>query len=64
MGIETWLRGKVRFGIDRLFCSSAPGIQRVGDAETGWVIDTGAKAQICYCAGVGNSMTFELDFGV
>lgn len=44
-----------------MFCSSSPDVRRFGDEESGWVIHTRPMPQICYCAGVGYAMTFELE---
>lgn len=61
MGLESWFRAKARAGYDGLFCSSSPDVKRLGDAESGWVIHTSPMPEICYCAGVGKAMTFELE---
>ena len=61
MRLESWIRTNARLFVDRLFCSSSPAIRRVGDEDTGWVIHTDPPPQVCYCAGVGNSMSFELE---
>lgn len=46
--------------MDGLFCSSSPSVQRVGNEGSGWVIDTALKPAVCYCAGVGKGISFEL----
>jgi FkbM family methyltransferase len=61
MRFINWLRGKCRSALDGLFCSSSPDVRRFGDEGTGWVIHTRPMPQVCYCAGVGNEMTFELE---
>jgi hypothetical protein len=60
MGLESWLRGKARSTVDGLFCSSSPEVQRVGDRDSGWVMNTTPQLAVCYCAGVGKGMSFEL----
>ena len=60
MGLNRWLRDKARRTLDRIFCSSSPYVQRVGDEGSGWVIDTRHKPTVCYCAGVGKGMSFEV----
>ncbi|HEY5382351.1 MAG TPA: FkbM family methyltransferase [Acidobacteriaceae bacterium] len=60
MGLNRWLRNRARATVDGLFCSSSPAIQRVGDEGSGWVIDTRLKPEICYCAGVGKGISFEV----
>lgn len=59
MGLEHWFRSKARLAVDGLFCSSSPYIQRVGDKDSGWVMNTNPPPLVCYCAGVGKGMTFE-----
>ncbi len=61
MGLKSWFRAKARAAVDGLFCSSSPDVKRFGDDGTGWVIHTRPMPQTCYCAGVGNEMTFELE---
>jgi hypothetical protein len=61
MGLKSWFRAKARAAVDGLFCSSSPDVKRFGDDATGWVIHTRPMPQVCYCAGVGNEMTFELE---
>jgi FkbM family methyltransferase len=61
MGFESWLRGKARHAVDGLFCSSSPDIRRVGDNDSGWVMHTNPVPLVCYCAGVGKGMSFELE---
>jgi FkbM family methyltransferase len=61
MGLQTWLRAKARSTVDGLFCSSSPDIQRLGDTDSGWVIHTNPPPTICYCAGVGKGISFELE---
>lgn len=61
MGLKRWFRAKARAAVDGVFCSSSPDVKRFGDEATGWVIDTRPMPQVCYCAGVGNAMTFELE---
>jgi FkbM family methyltransferase len=56
-----WLRNKARRWVDSFFCLSSPDIRRVGDANTGWVINTNPLPQVSYCAGVGNGMSFEIE---
>ena len=61
MGIDRWLRNKARLAVDGLFCSSSPEIQRIGDQDSGWVMHTRPIPRVCYCAGVGKGMSFELE---
>lgn len=55
------LRGKARKTVDQIFCKTAPQIQRVGDKDSGWVIDLAAPLNVVYCAGVGLGISFELE---
>jgi FkbM family methyltransferase len=61
MSLNSWLRAKARASVDGMFCSSSPEMRRLGDEETGWVIHTHPMPTVCYCAGVGKAMTFELE---
>jgi len=61
MGLESWFRNKARHAVDGLFCSSSREIRRVGDKGSGWVIHTNPAPLVCYCAGVGKGMSFELE---
>jgi len=61
MGLKTWFRAKARATLDGLFCSSSPDVKRLGDEGSGWVIHTRPMPRVCYCAGVGKDMTFELE---
>src|ERR1035441_2214289 len=61
MGIDRWLRNKARLAVDGLFCSFSPEIQRIGDPDSGWVMHTCPIPRVCYCAGVGKGMSFELE---
>ena len=61
MGIDRWLRNKARLAVDGLFCSFSPEIQRIGDQDSGWVMHTSPIPRVCYCAGVGKGMSFELE---
>jgi FkbM family methyltransferase len=61
MGFQTWLRAKARRTVDGFFCSSSPAVQLVGDSSSGWVMHTNPLPQVCYCAGVGKGMSFELE---
>jgi len=56
---ESWLRSKVRHAIDRPFCSSSADVRLLGDEGTGWVMCINPPPPVCYCAGVGNGITFE-----
>ena|ERR1700761_1972030 len=60
MGLNRWLRNKGRWALDRIFCSSSAFVRRIGDEGSGWVIDTRHNLTVCYCAGVGKGMTFEV----
>ena len=55
-----WLRSKARRIIDSCFCSSTKGIQRIGDQNSGWTIQTRPPPRVAYCAGVGKGITFEV----
>jgi FkbM family methyltransferase len=61
MALERWLRDKARRAVDSVFCSSSPDVQRIGDPDSGWVMHTNPLPQVCYCAGVGKGMSFELE---
>lgn len=61
MKLERWLRDKARRAVDRVFCSSSPEIQRVGDVHSGWVIQNNLSPAVIYCAGVGQGISFELE---
>jgi FkbM family methyltransferase len=61
MGIEGWLRNKARHTVDGFFCSSSPDVRRIGDEESGWVMHISPAPQVCYCAGVGKGMSFEIE---
>ena len=61
MGLEGWLRSKARRAVDAPFCSSSPHVRRVGDKDSGWVMHTEPAPAVCYCAGVGKGMSFELE---
>ena len=61
MGLQTWLRAKVRAALDAPFCSSSPDVQRIGDKDSGWVMNANPTPRICYCAGVGKGISFELE---
>ena len=61
MGFERWLRDKARHTVDGWFCSSSPDVQRVGDQDSGWVMHTNPFPLVCYCAGVGKGMSFEIE---
>jgi FkbM family methyltransferase len=61
MGLESWLRNKARLAVDGLFCSSSPEVRRIGDQGSGWVMHTGHAPVVCYCAGVGKGMSFEIE---
>jgi len=52
-------RNKARQAADWPFCSSAAEVKRLGNADSGWVIHTGVPFNVCYCAGVGQSIIFE-----
>ncbi|HWZ50845.1 MAG TPA: FkbM family methyltransferase [Granulicella sp.] len=59
MSLQRWVRGRARLAVDSLFCSSAPQVRRVGDRDSGWVIQTDPPPVVCYCAGVGLGISFE-----
>ncbi|MGD0798903.1 MAG: FkbM family methyltransferase [Acidobacteriaceae bacterium] len=61
MALQSWLRAKARAAVDGLFCSSSPYVQRIGDKDSGWVIHTSPLPVVCYCAGVGKGISFELE---
>ncbi len=61
MGLEAWLRQKARTTYDSFYCSSSPDIRRLGDEGSGWVINTRHTPTVAYCAGVGQSISFELE---
>ena len=56
-----WARSKVRTTVDGVFCSFSPDVQRVGDQHSGWFIHLAVPLRSAYCAGVGKSMSFELE---
>ncbi len=49
----------VRHAVDWPFCSSSAEVKRLGDIGSGWVIHTGTRLRVCYCAGVGKGISFE-----
>ena len=55
-----WLRQTARKVLDWTYCSSAPGIERLGNLESGWVIQTVPPPRVAYCAGVGKGISFEI----
>jgi FkbM family methyltransferase len=61
MTLVGWVRSKARVAVDQLFCTSSPDIKRVGDDNSGWVINISPPPQVAYCAGVGHGMTLELE---
>lgn len=61
MSINRWLRNKARLAVDSIFCSSSPGIQLVGNEDSGWVMMTTPQPLVIYCAGVGQGISFELE---
>ena len=61
MTLVKWLRAKARTTVDRVFCSSSPETQRVGDPDSGWIINVGAPLRVVYCAGVGLGISFEVE---
>ena len=60
MSLNQAVRNLARTVVDGFYCSSAPGIERLGDQSSGWVIQTRPPPQVAYCAGVGQAITFEL----
>jgi FkbM family methyltransferase len=61
MTLVSWFRNKARVAVDQLFCTSSPDIKRVGDDNSGWVINVNPPPHVAYCAGVGHGMTLELE---
>jgi FkbM family methyltransferase len=61
MDVNRWLRSKARLFVDWCYCSSAAGIDRVGDKDSGWVVQTVPPPRVAYCAGVGKGMSFEIE---
>jgi FkbM family methyltransferase len=61
--LQERLRKWGRNALDGLFCSTSPGIKRVGNAGSGWTVQAGLLKpdSICYCAGVGRDISFELE---
>lgn len=52
-----------RTTLDGFFCSNSPGIKLVGNETSGWTVQTQFlnSDSVCYCAGVGLGISFELD---
>jgi FkbM family methyltransferase len=61
MALQSFLRAKARATVDGLVCSTSPDIHRLGDNDSGWVMHTTPPPCICYCAGVGQGISFELE---
>jgi FkbM family methyltransferase len=59
--LEVWLRNRARRAIDGLFCSRSPDVRRIGDIDSGWVIQVHPLPSVSYCAGVGKGMSFETE---
>jgi FkbM family methyltransferase len=61
--LQERLREWGRATLDGFFCSNSPGIKLVGDAGSGWTVQAELlnPDSICYCAGVGLSISFELE---
>jgi FkbM family methyltransferase len=59
--VERSLRNAARRAVDSVFCSSSPSVRRIGDADSGWVIDTKPMPKVAYCAGVGKGISFETE---
>jgi FkbM family methyltransferase len=54
-------RSRARAAVDQFYCISSPTIGRVGDDDSGWVIDLSQPPRTAYCAGVGKGMSLELE---
>lgn len=61
MTLVKWLRGKARTTVDGLFCSPSSENKRVGDPDSGWIINLTSPLRVVYCAGVGLGISFELE---
>jgi FkbM family methyltransferase len=61
VSIKLRLRNKLRALVDGFLCTKSPHIQRVGDQDSGWFIDTRLPVRVVYCAGVGKGMSLELE---
>jgi FkbM family methyltransferase len=59
--IKNWVRKTGRRAVDWPFCSTSPDVRRIGDRDSGWVMHTQRAPVVCYCAGVGKGMSFELE---
>jgi FkbM family methyltransferase len=56
-----WTRNKARVAVERALRSSSPDVKRVGDENSGWVINVSPPPTVAYCAGVGKGMSLELE---
>jgi FkbM family methyltransferase len=61
VSMQRYLRNQLRRAVDRPFCSSRSNVQRIGDEGSGWVVDTSNPFHVCYCAGVGKGISFEVE---
>jgi FkbM family methyltransferase len=53
-------RNTARLMVERFLLSSSPDVKRVGDDDSGWVMDIANPPVVAYCAGVGQGMSLEL----
>lgn len=58
--LVSWARNKARVTLEQLLRSSSPQVTRVGDENSGWVINISSPLDVAYCAGVGKGMSLEL----
>jgi FkbM family methyltransferase len=58
--LASWTRNKARVTLEQFLRSSSPQVTRVGDDNSGWVIDISRPPVVAYCAGVGKGMSLEL----
>ena len=61
MNLVRSFRNLARRTVDGLFCSSSPEVKRVGNENSGWVINVAAPLRTIYCAGVGLGISFEIE---
>lgn len=61
MAFVPWVRKQARATVDHFYCISSPTIQRVGNDDSGWVIDVSQPLDVAYCAGVGKGISLELE---
>jgi FkbM family methyltransferase len=59
--LKSWARTKARLALEAFLRSSSPDVRRVGDHDSGWVINVSPVPVVVYCAGVGKGISLELE---